>query len=120
MKKQPKQPLKINNYVLIPEFRFHKKRLWRFDYAFVQEKIAIEIEGGVWTNGAHVRGKHYISDMEKYNAANVLGWNILRYTPDQFKTYSFVSDLNDLISNRYGILPENLNMFLNQLYNGEM
>jgi len=120
MKKPQKQPLKISNYVLIPEYRFHKKRLWRFDYAFIQEKIAIEIEGGAYTNGRHTRGSGFIKDMEKYNAANVLGWNVLRYTPQQFETYSFINDLSVLIMNRYGILPENLNSYLNLLYNGEM
>jgi len=119
MKKQPKQPLKINNYVLIPEYRFHKTIRWRFDFAFIQEKIAIEIEGGAYINGRHNRGTGFIKDMIKYNAANVLGWHVLRYTPQQFKTYSFINDLNDLICNRYGILPQNLNDYLNLLYNGE-
>jgi len=57
-------------------------RRWRFDYAFPEVKVAIELEGGVWSNGAHTRGKHYISDMEKYNSAVELGWVVLRYLPD--------------------------------------
>ncbi len=67
------------------EWRFDNKRKWRFDFAVWNEKIrlGIEIEGGAWSNGAHVRGKHFISDMMKYNNAALQGWHILRFTPQQ-------------------------------------
>lgn len=68
----------------VQELKFHPKRLWRFDYAWPDQKIAVEIEGGIWNKGAHVRGKHFLSDMEKYNAAAKLGWRIFRFTPEQF------------------------------------
>lgn len=63
------------------EHIFSQGRRWRIDFAIVDLKIGIEIEGGVWTNGRHVRGKGFIEDMEKYNAAVTLGWVILRFTP---------------------------------------
>lgn len=71
------------------EYKFHPSRKWRFDIAFPAEKIAVEAEGGVWTNGAHVRGKHFNSDSEKYNQAAILGWIVLRYT---ISTYRHVAD----------------------------
>jgi hypothetical protein len=67
----------------VPEYRFHAYRKWRFDYAFPSRGIAIEIEGGVFTNGRHTRGAGFTGDMEKYNAAVVLGWKILRYAPNK-------------------------------------
>lgn len=67
------------------EYRFHKKRKWRFDFAFLDEKIAIEYEGGVWGGGAHIRGKHFNSDSEKYNEAAMMGWTVLRYTVSSLK-----------------------------------
>jgi len=69
----------------VPEFKFHPIRKWRFDYAWPTQKVAVEIEGGIWTRGAHVRGKHYLSDMGKYNEAAKLGWRVFRFTPQQFK-----------------------------------
>jgi very-short-patch-repair endonuclease len=63
------------------ELKFHPTRRWRFDFAFPDKKIAVEIEGGAFTRGRHTRGKGFISDMQKYNAATVLGWKLLRYTP---------------------------------------
>jgi len=68
----------------IAEHRFHATRLWRFDYALPSSRIAIEIEGGVHSNGRHTRGVGFISDMEKYNAAVSLGWRLFRFTPEQF------------------------------------
>ena len=46
-------------------------------------KVGIEIEGGAWTQGRHTRGKGFIADMEKYNHAALLGWRVLRFTPQQ-------------------------------------
>ena len=68
------------------EYRFHAERLWRFDYAFPQHKIALEVEGGVHTGGRHIRPKGFLGDMEKYNAAAVLGWRVLRCTPSTLTT----------------------------------
>lgn len=67
----------------VTEHRFHGARKWRFDYAWVAEKIALEVEGGIWTQGRHTRGAGFLADMEKYNAAVLLGWRVLRTTPDK-------------------------------------
>ena len=68
---------------LVKEYKFHPTRRWRFDYAQPELKIAIEVEGAVWTNGRHTRGSGFIKDMEKYNTAASMGWTILRVTPDE-------------------------------------
>jgi hypothetical protein len=65
------------------EHKFDAKRRWRFDYAWPERMIALEVEGGVWTAGRHTRGAGFIKDMEKYNRAAVLGWRLLRVTPDK-------------------------------------
>ena len=78
---------------VVKEYRFHPIRRWRFDYAIIDKKIAIEIEGGAFTQGRHTRGVGFVNDMEKYNNAVLLGWRILRFTPEQMKnanTYCFI------------------------------
>lgn len=66
-----------------PEYTFHPHRKWRFDYAWPLHKVAVEIEGGAFTQGRHTRGAGFIADMEKYNAAVLLGWRVLRFVPDE-------------------------------------
>jgi len=65
------------------EYRFDSERRWRFDFAWPSLKIAVEVEGGVWMRGRHVRPVGYLADLEKYNRAVVLGWRVLRYVPHQ-------------------------------------
>lgn len=66
------------------EHRFCERR-WRFDIAFVKEKIALEIEGGIWKGkfGGHTSGKGYTNNCEKYNEATVAGWKVLRVVDQQ-------------------------------------
>jgi very-short-patch-repair endonuclease len=67
------------------EYRFHPTRRWRFDYAFPLTMLAIEIDGGAFSGGRHTRGAGFVKDMEKLNEAAILGWRVLRFTPDQVK-----------------------------------
>jgi len=73
----------LKDYKVEKEYRFCKRR-WRFDYAIPDKKIAIEIEGGVWISGRHNRASGFLKDMEKYNTATILGWRVLRFTPEEF------------------------------------
>jgi hypothetical protein len=63
-----------------------RPRKWAFDFAFLDHKIALEVEGGIWIAGGHSRGSGVKKDMEKYNAAAVLGWRVLRVEPKNLCT----------------------------------
>lgn len=83
----------------VREYRFDPSRRWRFDYAIPAHKIAIEVEGGVWTQGRHTRPAGFIGDMEKYNAAAVLGWRILRTTPSNL--FNFFETIKRAVDNSF-------------------
>lgn len=70
---------------------------WRFDVAIPSLRIAIEIEGGIHTGGRHTRGKGYAGDVDKYNAATVLGWKVLRYTHIYHSYSDVLKDLERLV-----------------------
>lgn len=65
----------------VREFRFATPRRWRFDFAWPDQRVALEIEGGAWSGGRHVTGAGFEADCEKYNQAALLGWIVLRVTP---------------------------------------
>lgn len=60
------------------EYRFHPVRKWRFDAAWPAQKVAVEVEGGIWNGGRHTRGKGFIEDATKYAEATLLGWRVFR------------------------------------------
>lgn len=61
------------------EYRFHAKRKWRFDFAWPDRKLAVEIEGGTWKKSRHTSASGFHGDCEKYNAAALDGWTVLRF-----------------------------------------
>ncbi len=69
-----------------PEFLFAPPRKWRFDFAWPEQGIALEIDGGIWTAGRHVRGKGFLDDMLKLNEAALQGWLVLRVTPQMIQS----------------------------------
>ena len=78
------------------EYRFQPPRRWRFDYAWPHYLVAVEREGGVWTQGRHTRGKGYLGDLAKYNAAALAGWKVLRYTPEQLEDGCAIQDVQPI------------------------
>jgi very-short-patch-repair endonuclease len=85
---------------LVKEYKFHPKRRWKFDYACPERKIAIEVEGGVWNNGRHTRGKGFIGDIEKYNNASVMGWTLIRVTPDTLLTNETIEFVRQAVDSK--------------------
>ncbi|EHU8077636.1 TPA: hypothetical protein AB5C39_000661 [Vibrio mimicus] len=74
------------------ELKFHPDRRWRFDFAWAEAKIAVEIEGGTYSHGKerfeagkvvkqksrHLTPTGFHEDCVKYGEAAILGWCVLR------------------------------------------
>lgn len=85
----------------IKEYRFYKARKWRFDYAMPLYKIAVEVEGGVWTGGRHIRPQGFLGDIEKYNTATLMGWRVFRVTPDDLYKTATLNLIKQAISSDF-------------------
>jgi hypothetical protein len=81
-------------YPPVTEYVFTSHRKFRFDYAWPVKRVALEIDGGIWrgygkgsTNdprrNAHSSPINILRDIEKHNLATVLGWRVIRATPDK-------------------------------------
>ena len=67
------------------EFRFHAERKWRADFAHVESRTLVEVEGGIFIKGGgrHNRAAGFIADAEKYLEAFLADWNVVRLTEAQ-------------------------------------
>ena len=81
---------------LTKEYRFHPHRRWRADYALPAAKVLIELEGGIYSGGRHSRAGGYLADCEKYNAASMLGYVVLRLGTGQVD-HQHVTEIIDWI-----------------------
>ena len=92
-------------YKLAPvrEHKFHPTRKWRFDFAWPDQMVAAECEGGIWNQGRHTRGSGVIGDMDKYNEAARMGWAVFRFEGKSIKDGSAVKFMAEVLSsNRRG------------------
>lgn len=55
-------------------------RKWRFDFAWPDRMLAVEIDGGAFSGGRHTRGAGFVEDCRKMNTATLMGWRVLRFT----------------------------------------
>lgn len=86
----------------VRELRFIPPRRFKFDLAWPDQKVAVELEGGVYSGGRHTRGKGFETDCEKYNLAILNGWYVLRYTTNMLKNdpVSAINQIQHLIDIR--------------------
>lgn len=64
----------------IAEYRFHPTRRWRFDLAWPERLVAVEVDGGTWIGGRHTTGSGIEGDARKQSTAASMGWRVLRVT----------------------------------------
>ena len=91
------QQLKALQIEFEQEFQFHSIRKWRADFYIKNTKLLIEVEGGIWSGGRHTRGKGYLGDMEKYNAATMMGFQVLRFSTEQVTSGFAIKQIEGLV-----------------------
>ena len=79
-------PQKIRNiltelkFPFVEEYAFDSHRKFRFDFANLNLKLAIEYEGTIARKSGHTTMTGYAKDCTKYNLAQLQGWRVLRYS----------------------------------------
>lgn len=64
----------VREFVAIPGRRY------RFDIAFPEKQVLVEVHGSTFTDGRHVRGEGFNNDREKMNLAQLEGFYVLEFT----------------------------------------
>ncbi len=62
------------------EVVFALPRRFRADFFWPTQRLILEVDGGTWTGGRHVRGAGVETDAEKTCLAAGLGYRLLRVT----------------------------------------
>ena len=70
----------------IREYPAIKGRKFRFDFAFRDERVLVEVQGGTFNGGAHGRGVGIHRDYEKSNLAQMAGWRVLQFDSKMVKS----------------------------------
>lgn len=89
----------------VTELRFHPSRRWRFDLAWPGFRVALERQGGTWSQGRHSRATGYRADCEKLAEAQILGWLVLYATSDMIQDGLALTLLRRALESR-GWTPE--------------
>lgn len=85
----------------IREHRFAQEtmgRMWRWDLCWPDKLIAVEVDGGGWSNGRHTRGSGFEKDMEKQNAGTIIGYRLLRFGGKLIKSGEAVALISELFA----------------------
>lgn len=88
-----------------PEFPLQREqrlvpgRRFRFDFTHPPSWTALELDGGGWVRGRHHRPRGRMRDYEKDLLAAQLGWQVIRFAPDQIDEV-LVTQLQDVMRQR--------------------
>ena len=69
----------------VREFQAIPGRKFRFDFAFVKERLLIEINGGTYSKGAHSTGTGIARDYEKFRLGQACGWEVYPFDTKEVK-----------------------------------
>ena len=107
---------------------FYPGRKWRADFIWKRERVLVELEGQVWgaqvhcqacgalvkkrgkggkwyvvreAGGRHVRGDGFQNDVDKYNAAQSIGYRLFRVTAKMLDEdpYSIIMMVKEAVEN---------------------
>jgi len=63
----------------VREYQAITGRKFRFDFAWLENRLLVEVNGGTYTKGAHSTGQGIARDYEKANLATLDGWRVLMF-----------------------------------------
>lgn len=85
-------------------FARHLGRQFRFDFAWPERMVAVEVDGGRWLVRRGKDGRpvpvgfhNHVDDYRKLNLAARLGWRIMRFMPEMIRSGEAVQEIRSLL-----------------------
>jgi very-short-patch-repair endonuclease len=89
-------PVPARQMQIIPARRF------RWDFAWPSALLAVEVQGGLYSGGAHVRAWGVTRDAEKNNLVVLAGWRVLYFTSEAVRSGRALSVLETALKTHPG------------------
>lgn len=80
------------------EVRFDPDRQWRADYVHRPTMTILEVDGGVYSRGRHVRPGGFVEDCFKLNSAALHGYRVIRIATGMANT-AYLQQIIDWLQN---------------------
>ena len=73
-----------------PEYSFTAERKWCFDFAWIDQRVAVELQGGIYSKGGHNSIRGLERDYEKLNYAQAYGWIVLQFSASFLRNEEYI------------------------------
>jgi len=74
-------------------YRFAPRRRLELDFAWLGQRVAVEVQGGIHSRGGHVRPDGFTRDVEKMRLAQLMGWIVLPCTAACIRSGALLADI---------------------------
>ena len=80
------------------EFKAVEGRKFKWDFAWPDHSLLLEIQGQIWRKGGHTTGTGILRDMEKLNLAVLNGWRVLQVAREHIESGQAVKWVQQALS----------------------
>ena len=91
-------PATLTGYVR--EAQIIPNRKFRYDFYFPEHRLCVEVQGGVWSNGAHSRPTGIKRDYEKSNLCTQYGFKLLQFDVKAVKSGEALQVTEQILTNQ--------------------
>ena len=84
----------------VREAQIIPNRKFRYDFYFPEHRLCVEVQGGVWSNGAHSRPTGIKRDYEKSNLCTQYGFKLLQFDVKAVKSGEALDVTEQLINQK--------------------
>ena len=81
-------------------FRFCPTRKWEADFAWIVERLIVEVDGGTHAWGGHNSTEGYRRDRARDTWATLNGWTVLRFTIAQVRSLEAIDAIKQFFEER--------------------
>ena len=95
------EPVRQHPFKLPPKAPGRPRRTVHLDLAYPDLLLAVEVQGGTWSGGTHVRGAGYAANCEKATRLQIAGWLVVTATTDQVESGLALALIEEALAARH-------------------